>query len=165
MDCLRSGLDGAEAAAPVLDGLAGCVDDPPPRNSKPNKESLALVCFGGAGSAFGGAARATGGPVLGRGGATSSPNRSMAGAGFACAGGGCLDEDPNLWEAERSICTFSCTLLNGYVRVSVVNFPRKDLLLTTSSSDTSRVAGSGIPPSITQRFESYFVRMKFSILL
>jgi hypothetical protein len=36
--------------------------------------------------------------------------------------------------------------------------------LTTSSSSASRVEGSGIGPSMTQRFDSYFVRMKFSIL-
>lgn len=37
--------------------------------------------------------------------------------------------------------------------------------LTTSSSPSSRVEGSGIPPSITHRLLSYFVRMKFSIFL
>lgn len=36
---------------------------------------------------------------------------------------------------------------------------------TTSSSPDSRVDGSGMPPSITQRLESYLVRIKFSILL
>jgi hypothetical protein len=35
--------------------------------------------------------------------------------------------------------------------------------LTTSSSSASSVEGSGIGPSMTQRFDSYFVRMKFSI--
>lgn len=34
---------------------------------------------------------------------------------------------------------------------------------TRSSSSVSRVEGSGIGPSIVQRFDSYFVRMKFSI--
>lgn len=80
MDCLRSGREGAAAAAagPVLEGRAGCDVGPPPRKSKPNSESPALVCFGGAASAFGGTARAAGGPVLGRGGAgVSSPNRSI----------------------------------------------------------------------------------------
>jgi hypothetical protein len=33
-----------------------------------------------------------------------------------------------------------------------------------SSSSSSRVEGSGIPPSITHRLDSYFVRIKFSIL-
>ena len=37
--------------------------------------------------------------------------------------------------------------------------------LTTSSSPSSRLEGSGIGPSITQRLVSYLVRMKFSILL
>lgn len=43
---------------------------------------------------------------------------------------------------------FSLTKLNG----------------TSSSPSASSVEGSGIGPSITQRFESYFVLMKFSIL-
>ena len=34
----------------------------------------------------------------------------------------------------------------------------------SSSPSASRVAGSGIPPSITHLFDSYFVLMKFSIL-
>lgn len=38
-------------------------------------------------------------------------------------------------------------------------------LTTSSSPPASSVAGSGIPPSITHRFESYFVLMKFSIFL
>jgi len=66
MDCLRSGLEGAAAAGPVLDGRGGAAEDPPPRKSRPNNESPALCCFGGAVSAFGGALAATGGPVLGR---------------------------------------------------------------------------------------------------
>lgn len=36
---------------------------------------------------------------------------------------------------------------------------------TTSSSPSSRVEGSGIGPSITHLFDSYLVRIKFSILL
>jgi hypothetical protein len=39
------------------------------------------------------------------------------------------------------------------------------LALTMSSSSASRVEGSGTGPSMVQRFDSYFVRMKFSILL
>jgi hypothetical protein len=35
---------------------------------------------------------------------------------------------------------------------------------TMSSSSASRVEGSGIGPSMVQRLDSYFVRMKFSIL-
>jgi hypothetical protein len=34
----------------------------------------------------------------------------------------------------------------------------------TNSSSPSNVDGSGIGPSITQRLDSYFVLMKFSIL-
>jgi len=37
--------------------------------------------------------------------------------------------------------------------------------LTTSSSPSLRVDGSGIPPSMTHRLDSYLVRMKFSIFL
>jgi len=66
MDCLRSGLDGAAAVGPVLDGRVGAADDPPPRKSSPSNESPALCCLGGAVSAFGGPLAATGGPVLGR---------------------------------------------------------------------------------------------------
>lgn len=46
-------------------------------------------------------------------------------------------------------------------------FKRRDSArkLTTSSSPSSKVDGSGIPPSITHRLDSYLVRMKFSILL
>lgn len=37
--------------------------------------------------------------------------------------------------------------------------------MLSSPSSTSRVDGSGIGPSITHRFDSYLVRMKFSIFL
>lgn len=37
-------------------------------------------------------------------------------------------------------------------------------LTTSSSPSTSRVEGSGMGPSMTHRFDSYFVRIKFSIL-
>lgn len=47
-----------------------------------------------------------------------------------------------------SICCFSFTILKG----------------TSSSPSTSSDAGSGIGPSMTHLFSSYFVRMKFSIL-
>lgn len=93
MDCLRSGLDGAAEApaGPVLEGRAGGAELPP-RKSRPNSESPAFVCFGGAASALGGGARAAGGPVLDRGGAgVASPKRSITGAGFACGGGGGLE--------------------------------------------------------------------------
>lgn len=118
MDCLRSGREGAAAAAagPVLEGRAGCADALP-RKSSPSRESPALVCFGGAGSAFGGTARAWGGPVLARGGAgVSSPNKSMAGCGGGAARGGggvCEDAPPRRCDAERSIWTFSWTFFRG----------------------------------------------------
>jgi hypothetical protein len=106
IDCLRSGLDGAaDAAGPVLDGLAGCDAGPPPKKSSPNNESPALVCFGGAASAFGGADRTfVGGPVLGRGGAgASSPKRSIAGCCLAWGGGvGRLALAPRRCDADRS---------------------------------------------------------------
>ena len=51
-------------------------------------------------------------------------------------------------EADLSIACFSLTKLNG----------------TSSSPSASRVEGSGIGPSITHRFASYLVLMKFSIL-
>lgn len=86
---MRSGLDGAAVAGPVLDGLAGCAEAPPPRKSSPNSESPAFVCLGGAGSLLGGTLRLIGGPVAGRGGAgASSPNRSIAGCAGAGARGG-----------------------------------------------------------------------------
>jgi hypothetical protein len=66
IDCLRSGLDAAAAAGPVLDGRAGGAEDDPPRKSNPNNESPALFCFGGAVSGLEGPLAPTGGPVLGR---------------------------------------------------------------------------------------------------
>lgn len=106
MDCLRSGLEGAaEAAGPVLDGLAGCDAGPPPKKSSPSSESPAFVCLGGAASAFGGAERTfEGGPVLGRGGAgVSSPKRSMVCCCLACGGGaGRLELPAKRCDAERS---------------------------------------------------------------
>jgi hypothetical protein len=114
IDCLRSGLDGADCCGPVLEGLAGCAP-PPPMKSKPSKESPALVCFGGAGSDFSGTVLVLGGPVLGRGGADigSSPKRSTGGCGFGSARGGWLELLARRCDAERSICTFSCTFFNG----------------------------------------------------
>lgn len=47
----------------------------------------------------------------------------------------------------RSMTCFSLTKLKG----------------TSSSPSTSKVAGSGFGPSITHRFSSYLVRIKFSI--
>lgn len=60
---------------------------------------------------------------------------------------GPLDCGVGCWEDDRSRLCFSFTKLSG----------------TSSSPSTSSVEGSGIGPSITQRFDSYFVRIKFSI--
>lgn len=57
-------------------------------------------------------------------------------------------------DAERSSCSFSCTFFNGTSSSSwIVDGP-----------GPPSVDGSGMGPSMTQRFDSYFVRMKFSIL-
>ena len=83
----------------------------------------------------------------------SSANRSCCGALLTCDGPG--DGVEAVWgipvilcDADRSIACFSLTKLSG----------------TSSSPSASRVEGSGIGPSITHLFESYFVLMKFSIL-
>jgi len=52
----------------------------------------------------------------------------------------------------------------------IVSLPTKSRVqnerrTTLSSLPSSRVSGSGFPPSITHRFVSYFVLMKFSIFL
>lgn len=148
----------------MLDGRAGCDVGPPPKKSSPNSESPAFVCLGGAASALGGADRTfVGGPVLGRGGAGSSPNRSIAGCGLACGGGaGRLELAPRRCDADRSICTFSCTFFNGCSTLAKF-LESSRLPPTISSSSASNVEGSGMGPSIVQRFDSYFVRMKFSI--
>jgi hypothetical protein len=147
----------------VLDGRAGCDVGPPPKKSSPNNESPAFVCFGAAASAFGGADRTfVGGPVLGRGGAGSSPKRSIAGCCLCGGGAGRLEVVPSRCDADRSIWTFSCTFFSGCGLLAVsLESPR--LPLTKSSSSASNVEGSGMGPSIVQRFDSYFVRMKFSI--
>lgn len=51
-------------------------------------------------------------------------------------------------DSRRSMTFFSLTTLSG----------------TSSSPSTSRVDGSGMGPSMTQRLSSYLVRIKFSIL-
>lgn len=84
---------------------------------------------------------------------SSSPNRSCCGARLTCDEAGAGDASADLPvvifnDAERSILCFSFTRLSG----------------TSSSPSASSVAGSGIGPSITQRLDSYFVLMKFSIL-
>jgi len=103
--------------------------------------------------ALGGATRLTAGSVvLGLAGAASSmlPNKSTGG----CLGlGGCANPPitgalPFLIAPLLALAR-SCTTFSG----------------TSSSSPSSSVCGSGIGPSIAHRLESYFVLMKFSILL
>lgn len=146
----------------MLDGRAGAGAEPPPRKSRPNNESPALVCFGGAASAFGGALVPDGGPELARGGVGSSPKRSITGWGFGRGGGLWAEPAARRCEADLSICTFSCTFFRGCATVSPTSWIIA-LALTISSSSGSRDEGSGIPPSMTHRFDSYFVRIKFSI--
>lgn len=115
----------------------------------------------------------------------SSPNRSILGAGLLAAGGPGRPAVMFFIDADLSSLAFSCTTLSGcelhsqYRNESVLS--ENGLLivwlwlkgasedayeLTTSSSPSPpRVAGSGMGPSITHRFESYLVRIKFSILL
>ena len=90
----------------------------------------------------------------------------MSGSRGRGAGGGGFVEEARC-DAERSIFAFSWTTFNGYKSVSaaVFAFVSKSQPTTSSSPSPSSVAGSGIPPSITHLFESYFVRMKFSIFL
>lgn len=96
----------------------------------------------------------------------SSPNKSMFGAGLATARGGPLIV-PFLIEADRSSFAFSCTTFRGCYTVSEMARISGEILQHTTSSSASepKVAGSGIGPSMTHLFESYLVRMKFSILL
>lgn len=113
----------------------------PKKSSNPSRESAGLDVFGGAGSAlletwFRGAMGATDCPI------SSSSNKLVStffgGADTARAGGGVL-------MLRFSSCCF--TTLRGI----------------SSSPESSRVDGSGTPPSITHLFDSYFVLMKFSI--
>lgn len=149
MDCFRSGRDVPPAAPPkpvVLAGREGG-EGSAPRKSSPKSELL-LVCvaLGGAGAALGGTLEATGPAVLARGMGSSPPRRSAEGCGW---GDGEADWPPDRRrDSLRSIVCFSLTKLRG----------------TSSSPSASSDAGSGIGPSITHLFSSYFVRMKFSIL-
>jgi hypothetical protein len=99
--------------------------------------------------------------VLGRGGGSSPPIKSATGAGFGGAGGAFRSE------ADRSIFAFSCTTFKGCDETGQHRITREPatVLTTSSSPSTSSVAGSGMPPSMTHLFDSYLVRMKFSILL
>lgn len=131
----------------VLAGRGGALDSP--KKSSPSNESLVLVDLGGAGSALGGSL-ASGGPVvLDRTGIGSSPPiRSATGGGRFRGRWDCPMDAFRIVSFLSTTC-FSFTMLSG----------------TSSSPAVSRVAGSGIGPSMTQRFSSYFVRIKFSILV
>lgn len=146
MDCFRSGRDCPPTPPePVVLAGRGGGDGSEPRKSSPSNELLALVDFGGAGSALGGTLEATGPAVLARGIGSSPPIRSTCGAGRAAADGwpGCVFRDCFL-----SMVCFSLTMLSG----------------TSSSASVPSVDGSGIGPSMTHLFSSYLVRIKFSIL-
>lgn len=139
MDCFRSGRDCAGWVAPaptpgVLAGRGGAEDSP--RKSRPRSESFVDV-FGGAGAAL-----LAGWPFEARGGAESEPPmRSIS--------GGARDRPMDAWRVCSffSMDCFSLTMLRG----------------TSSSPSASRLAGSGMGPSMTHLFSSYFVRIKFSI--
>lgn len=100
------------------------------------------MAFGGAGSALGGTCLvAEGAAEVDLGGMASTPPIRSTSCIGALLGG---TEPP---ETFLSTVCFSLTKLNG----------------TSSSPATSKVAGSGLGPSIAHRFNSYFVRIKFSI--
>jgi hypothetical protein len=146
MDCLRSGRDCVPGVGAALAGRLGGAASVP-KKSSPSSESAGFDCFGGAASVFGGGLEDIGGPDVALGGGpASSANRSGCGALLTCdgppAGLGAVR-----CEVDLSIACFSFTKLNG----------------TSSSPSASSVEGSGIGPSITHLFDSYFVRMKFSI--
>lgn len=139
---------GLEAA---LDGRPTPAGGGAPKKSKPINESCGLAGFETDGAAVCMDLLDGMSVVFRRGGGSKSPKRSTLDCccGGACTGGG----RPVLGAAAACFCdallsilAFSCTTLSG-----------------TSSSSPS-VEGSGMGPSITHRFDSYFVRIKFSIL-
>ncbi len=176
MDCLRSGLDGPvvpRGFEAVVEALPWDAAGGLPRKSKPSKESAGFVSFGGAANDRGG----IGGPfaadesvVLGRteGDIVSSLKRSTG--CIVRLGGrvGWLGDGEACCEEARSNFAFCCTTFRGCSHSSLALTPRigSPFIYTTSSSPSvSRVAGSGMAPAITHLFDSYFVRMKFSIFL
>ena len=155
----------------ALEGLTDGAEGGAPKKSKPRRESPCFCCLGGAATSFGGGGRTLGvSVVLGRaGGVGISPNRSIFGAGFGTGFVGWLGVEETRCEVERSILALSWTTLSGW-RISISNLPSvcvgsRCIRTISSSPSASKVEGSGIGPSMTQRFDSYFVRMKFSILL
>lgn len=132
----------------VLAGRGGAAGASP-RKSRPRSESLGFDAFGGAGADLGGTCDGPGPVVLALGGRSSPPIRSAWGGG-----GTGLRDDPwcptELFRIDSflSMVCFSFTMLSG----------------TSSSPSTSKLAGLGMGPSMTHRFSSYLVLMKFSIL-
>lgn len=167
MDCFRSGRDeeaGPREAGAVAAGFPPLDDVEGPKKSSPSSVSAGLDGLGsGADGALGFMA---GSVVRGRGaGMSSSPNKSTFCAGL----GGCASWPVAVVlgvDDERSNFCFSWTTPKGCQQsASNPMFGSVETHTTSSSPSASSVAGSGIGPSITQRFDSYFVRMKFSIFL
>jgi hypothetical protein len=171
---LRSGREGpveADGVEELVDGLPAAPAGEPPKKSRPSKEFPASSCFVDA-VVFGGKARTLGvSVVLGlAGGDGISPNISVFGILASVTVVGRVDVKGVCWDDDRSSFAFSWTTLRGLYSSSVSVHPVAPAKLTISSSpssspSSSRVAGSGIGPSIVQRLDSYFVRMKFSIFL
>jgi len=131
---------------PVVLAGRGGAGDSVPRKSSPRRESFVLVVFGGAASALSESFAEGGLVVLALRGAGSAPMRS-AGGGATERGVAVCPTEAFRTDSLRSTFCFSLTTLNGM----------------SSSPSASSVEGSGIGPSITHLFSSYFVRMKFSI--
>lgn len=176
MDCLRSGLEGPvvpRGFEAVVEALPRDAAGGLPRKSKPSKESAGLVSFGGAANVRAG----IGGPFaadesvgLGRTGGDSVSSLKRSTACTVRLGGrvGWRGAGEARCEEARSNFAFCCTTFRGCSHTSLA-LPRRyglSFKFTTSSSPSvSRVAGSGMAPAITHLFDSYFVRMKFSIFL
>lgn len=131
----------------MLEGRGGA-EDWSPKKSSPRRESFVLVVLGGAGTPLEATLGAGGLVVLARAGMGSPPMRSIWGAGAGTGALGCDDWPMEAFRIDsfRSMVFFSFTRLRGML------------------SSSSRVDGSGMGPSMTQRFSSYLVRMKDSTL-
>ena len=137
---------GFEAALEGLPTPAGCGA---PKKSSPIR-LLDWVIFCAGGATGGAGLLETTSVVLGRAGGSKSSNKltlACCGGGRTVAAGPCMILFAVCFcEALLSIFAFSCTTFSG------------------TSSSSPNVEGSGIGPSITHLFDSYLVRMKFSIL-
>ena len=149
IDCFKSGRDWDPVLGVALVGRIGG-DTASPKKSNPRRESAGLVCLGGAGSALDVVLDGTGAAdVALRGDSMSSVNKSCCGALLTCDGPGLgAGPDKAFWDVDLSILCFSFTKFKGI----------------SSSPSASSVDGSGIGPSMTHLFDSYFVLIKFSIL-